>query len=67
MGVASDNQSKILDAIDYYTSDTLDFQTGIELLDAMEDYDDTLFRLWDWGYKRILPKQYFELIKPYIK
>ena len=32
----------------------------------MEDYDKTLFRLWDWGYTNILPKEKFEIIKPYI-
>ena len=35
--------------------------------DDMEPYLKTLFRLWDWGYKRILPKEKFELIKPYLK
>ncbi len=33
----------------------------------MEDYDTTLYRIWDWGYTRILPPEKFELIKPYIK
>ena len=33
----------------------------------IEPYDKTLFRLWDWGHKRILPKDKFEIIKPYIK
>lgn len=32
----------------------------------MEDYDKTLWRLWDWSYTRILPKEKFEIIKPYI-
>lgn len=32
-----------------------------------EDYDQTLWRLWDWGYTRILPKDKFEIIKPYMK
>ena len=32
----------------------------------MESYEKTLFRLWDWGYTRILPPEKFELIKPYI-
>ena len=32
-----------------------------------EDYDKTLWRLWDWGYTRILPPDIFELIKPFIK
>ena len=33
----------------------------------MESYEATLFRLWDWGYTRILPPEKFELIKDYIK
>ena len=33
----------------------------------MEYYMKTLWRLWDWGYTRILPKDKFEIIKPYIK
>ena len=35
--------------------------------DDMESYRKTLFRLWDWGYKRILPPDKFEFVKPYIK
>lgn len=35
--------------------------------DDMEDYDKTFLRVWDLGYKRILPKDKFEIIKPYIK
>lgn len=34
--------------------------------DDMESYDRTLWRLWDFGYKRILPKDKYELIKGYI-
>lgn len=33
----------------------------------MESYDKTLFRFWDWGYKRILPPDKYEIIKPFIK
>lgn len=33
----------------------------------MEHYDKTCRRWWDWGYKRILPKEKFELVKEYIK
>lgn len=33
----------------------------------MEDYDSTLFRFWDWGYTRILPKEKYEIIKPYVE
>lgn len=32
-----------------------------------EHYIKTFWRLWDWGYTRILPKDKFEIIKPYIK
>jgi len=35
--------------------------------DDMEEFDTTLWRLWDWGYKRILPSDKFEIIKPYMK
>lgn len=33
---------------------------------TMEELNDTVNRIWDWGYTRILPKEQFELIKPYI-
>ena len=33
----------------------------------MEDYNKSFWRLWDWGYTRILSKDKFEIIKPYIK
>lgn len=32
----------------------------------MEKYNKTLTRLWDYGYTRILPKEKFEIIKPFI-
>lgn len=32
-----------------------------------ESYGRTLLRFWDWGYKRILPPDKFEIIKPFIK
>ena len=34
--------------------------------DDMESYDRTLWRLWDWGYKRILLRDKYIYIKPYI-
>ena len=33
----------------------------------MEPYDKTLKRFWDWGYTRILPKDKFEIIKPFLE
>lgn len=32
-----------------------------------KSYNATLWCLWDWGYKNILPKDKYEIIKPYIK
>lgn len=64
------NQKKIMDAIYLYGVDTMKkygrnhFQVSF---DDMESYNDTLYRFWDWGYTRILPKEKFEIIKPYIQ
>lgn len=33
----------------------------------VEEYETTLNRFWYWGYAKLLPKEKFELIKPYIK
>lgn len=33
----------------------------------MEDYGATLYRWWDWTNKRILPKDKFEIIKPFME
>ena len=33
----------------------------------MESYYKTLFRLWDWGYTRILPPDKFDIIEPFIE
>lgn len=32
----------------------------------MKSYNDTLKQIFDWGYDNILPKDKFEIIKPYI-
>lgn len=34
--------------------------------DAMEPFEKTFWRFWDWGYTRIVDKETFEKIKPYI-
>lgn len=51
-----------------YNHDDLTMLKELELIDYkdMECYAKTLFRLWDWGYTRILPKEKFEMIKRYI-
>lgn len=65
------NQMRILNAITDYQNDCIKKDMYKEALNVSiqdkEDYDKTLWRLWDWGYTRILPKDKFEIIKPYIK
>jgi len=61
------NQEKILYAIDRYIYETNNYIKGFYLLESMEDFDATIFRLTDWGYKNILPKEDFELIESYIQ
>lgn len=64
---AYENHNKIINALDAYASNTGNFADVLNMLDDMESYDKTVYRLWDWGYKNILPQEDFELIKPYIK
>lgn len=45
----------------------IDIREKIVSYNDAESYDSTLFRFWDWSYKHILPKEKFEIIKPYIK
>lgn len=65
------NHKIITDAIYDYHIDML-MSKKYDQIDAvdyrdMETYNSTLFRLWDWGYTRILPKEKFEIVKPYIE
>ena len=64
---AYNNQMIILKAISDYSDETGNIRKSTILLDNMEDLIKTAFRLWDWGYKNILPKEDFELIKPYLE
>ena len=64
---AYENHKKIIDALDAYANDAGNFADVLLMLDNMESYDKTIYRLWDWGYENILPQEDFELIKPYIK
>lgn len=62
---------KIGDAVLAYQLDMIDHHDipSANLISVWESepYKKTLWRLWDWGYTRILPPEKFELIKPYIK
>ena len=62
------NRSIILDAIHTYNSKCLDDQRYDDMVDYnMESYDSTLYRIFDWGYENILPKEVMEKIRPFIK
>ena len=63
------NRILVLAAIYLYRRDLIEQDKYDEAqvnMDDMESYDKTLWRLWDWEYKRILPPEKFEIIKPYI-
>ena len=61
------NHHIIMKAIDAYVEETKDYTNGMALIEEMENFYETIFRFWDWGCEKILPKQYFELIEPYIQ
>lgn len=61
------NHERIIDAIDAFAEENNEYEIGIALMHSMEDYNKTLWRWWDWGCKRILKKEDYELIKPYLE
>lgn len=63
------NHSIITNAVCTYRLDMLDkdqYEDCVVDFIDIEDYNTTLLRLWDWSYKRLLPPEKFEVIKPYI-
>ncbi len=63
------NRLILIDAIYKYRISLINqhiYEPGVDYKDK-ESFDKTLFRLWDWGYKRILPKEKFEIIEPFIE
>lgn len=63
------NHYKIIDAITEYNIACINSGNIGDMVDfrEMESYDKTLWRLNDWGYTNILPKDKLELIESYIK
>lgn len=71
------NHTVIADAIFDYRMNAIDkavkngtiVEEGVKYevnYDDMRDYNETVMRIFDWGYENILPKDKFEIIKPYI-
>ena len=60
---------KISKAIKEYLcnhADEIENEDITSMFDSIQDYDKTLYRFWDWGYERIVPKDVLEKIQPYI-
>lgn len=61
------NHCIIIDAITCYRlSHLLSSDINKVCFEDMESYSTTLLRLTDFGYTNILPKDKYELVKPYI-
>lgn len=63
INVAHRQRIRIINAIYSYQLETVFYDVSYR---DMEPFDKTCKRFWDWGYTRILPKEKFEIIKPYI-
>lgn len=62
------NHIKIVNAItDYSITEHISYDQFSEMLDGMEPYNKTMFRLWDWSPKRIVKRELYEQIKDYLK
>lgn len=67
--VTQENHFILIDAISKYRISLINqhlYEPEVDYKDK-ESFEKTLFRLWDWGYKRILPKEKFEIIEPFIE
>ena len=65
--VTFSQRNKVIDACYQYSiCENISVENLIEIYNSMEDYDKTLFRLWDWGYKNIISKAEYEKIQKYI-
>lgn len=68
IAVASWQHSRVLNAVLLYVIDT-DLNHHKKILVDLYDVEDvgrSMDRLWDWGYKNMLPPDKLAIIKPYI-
>lgn len=67
---ATNNQLLISMAIFLYKKDRLEQEDLAHIDDVnwsdMEEFEKTVYRMTDWGYKRILPEEKYKLVKPFI-
>ena len=58
---------KIINGIYNYVLKCIDnLQEPLVYYSDMRSFDKSLYSLFDWGYKNILPKDKFEIIEPFI-
>lgn len=57
---------KIMNALFVYNVENLHSDEGSLLFTEMEPYISTLLRWWDWGCKRIVSRDVYSRIEPYI-
>lgn len=64
------NHVLIATAIYLYQEDRIDKKDFDHVDDVrfedIEEFEKTVYRMTDWGYKRILPKEKYELVKPFL-
>lgn len=69
--VTSRNLTLLLNAVYDYNQDCIERgcydELRVDYFDIFPQFDTVLYRLFDWGYKNILPKYVFEKIEPFIK
>jgi hypothetical protein len=58
---------KIINAIAEYGAATGAYSNAKFFFGEMESYDETLYRLFDWSCKKIVPAYIYETIKPYLE
>lgn len=65
-----ENHNKVSDAIYKYNVYIIynekTWEDKLIEYDCMESYNKTFFRLYDWGYQRIVSKDVYEKIKSYL-
>ena len=72
INVASKNQKKILKAIYEYGKTQIllgnyaEADNALNFYDQMESLDKTMWRIWDYSYKNIVPEEIYTKIKPFI-
>lgn len=63
------NHELIINAIGLYQYHMINTGNGDKInvsFDDIESYGDTFWRLFDWGYKHVLPPDKLKTIEPYI-